>query len=92
MLKKECKKCNNKVLQLGPEGYCYICWDQIQNEELVEDISQSKMPEGLVAFWEDSVSYINKKQNRAYFKIPQTQKLRILDNKRYRIIIKEVKR
>jgi len=91
MVKREqCKKCGEFVIQLAPDGYCYICSAEVQNEELGKNIIQTKMPDGLVAFWEDSISYISKKNNRAYFKIPPTQKLRLLDNKKYRIIIKEL--
>ena len=88
--KKVCKKCGRKVLQLATEDYCHICWDLIQDEDFVKKIIQTSLPEGLVAFWDDSISYISKKKNRAYFKVPEEEKLRILDNKIYRIIIKEV--
>lgn len=89
-LKTECKKCHNFVIDILPEGYCHICWDAIQDEALLKNIIQTKLPEGLVAFWEDSISYISKKKDRAYFKIPPEQKSRILDDIKYRIIIKEV--
>lgn len=88
--KRQCKKCGNSVIQLAPEGYCYICYEDIQNEGILKNIIQTEMPDGLVAFWDDSISYISKKQNRAYFRIPQSQKLRLLDGKKYRIIIKEI--
>lgn len=92
MVKREqCKKCEKFVLQLANEGYCAFCWEDVQNEETVRNVVQTSMPDGLIAFWDDSISYISKKNNRAYFRIPPSQKLRLLDNKIYRIIIKEVK-
>jgi len=72
------------------DGFCTICSDEIQDELLLKTIIQTKLPEGLVAFWEDTVSYLSKKKNQKYFKIPETQKVRILDDKKYRIIIKEI--
>ena len=88
--RQECKKCGRLVIQLANADYCHICWRDIQNEEVMEEVINIRMPDGLVAIWEDSISYLSKKQNRAYFKIPHTQKLRLLDNKKYRIIIKEL--
>jgi len=87
---KECKKCGNFVMDIFEGKYCKICWDSIQDEMLLKNIIQTKLPEGLIAFWEDTVSYLSRKRNQKYFKIPEEQKLRILDNIKYRIIIKEV--
>lgn len=87
--KKECKRCHTLVIDIY-DGYCALCWDEIQNELLLENIVQTKLPEGLVAFWVDTVSYISKKKNQKYFKIPDTEKSSIIDNKKYRIIIKEL--
>jgi len=73
------------------EHICYQCNSDLQvDKEDLEDVMQIKLPGGIVAFWIDSSSYINKKKDQRYFKIPDGSKKAIVHGKDYKIMIQDV--
>lgn len=82
----QCKECLRKVDLLTDTGLCLLC----HNKDDLVDITPIRLPEGLIAVWNDTPSYLNKKLKRRYFNIPDTCDDRILDGTRYQIIIKEI--
>ena len=73
------------------EEMCYQCNDKWQvSQDVTGDVMQIKLPGGIVAFWIDSSSYINKEKNQRYFKIPEGSKKAIQHGKDYKIMIQEL--
>lgn len=82
-----CSKCEEVVKGIDKNGICFNCTEN----EVVKNIVQTSLPEGLVAFWIDKSSYISIKKNQRYFKIPDNVKKSIIEGVYYQIIIREVK-
>jgi hypothetical protein len=94
-----CEICGSEVLQPAqkePKILCKACYDDQQDEAYKKDIMKNfDYPEkpvgGLIASWDDSVSYISIKKNRMYFKVPEGVKNRLIQGVLYRIEVKEIK-
>lgn len=85
-----CKECGLRKSQLSNEGMCIdCCWDK-QDEELRSKINATSMPEGFITTWNDTPSFLDKKRNFMYFRIPKVSSLFFDPEKQYQIIIKEV--
>ena len=87
---KVCKECGLKRDTLSSEGICYECGWAIQDEEERRKINATSMPEGFITTWNDTPSFLDKKRNFMYFRIPRTSSLFFDPEKEYQIIIKEV--
>ena len=90
MSKNICKKCGLKKEQLSTEGICLTCgWEEQDLEEL-KKFNATSIDGGIITTWNDSPSFLSKKDNYMYFRIPPTVRLFFDPNKEYQIIVKEV--
>ena len=88
---KTCPQCGLKRDMLTPEGICQPChWKHQEEEDRREHINTS-MPNGIVARWNGSPSYLDKKRNYMYLRIPDTQNRYFDPNKEYEILVLEAK-
>jgi len=89
--KSICKKCGLKKETISKtSGLCYECGWEEQNLEELRDINSTSMDGGIITTWNDSPSFLSKKDNYMYFRIPPTARLFFDPNKLYQIIVKEV--
>ena len=93
---KLCNACGFKKIMFvfneeRGEKICNECNMELQGDkDPLEGVMQIKLPGGIVAFWIDSSSYINKEKNQRYFKIPEGSKKAIQHGKDYKIMIQDV--
>ena len=88
---KPCPECGlKKDAPHTPEGICRECHQAKQEEERREFVNTS-MPNGIVARWNGSPSFLDKKRNYMYLRIPDTQNHYFDPNKEYEIIVLEAK-
>lgn len=85
-----CKVCGLKKEQLSTEGVCLTCGWEAQDLEYVRKINTNSMDGGIITTWNDSPSFLSKKDNYMYFRIPPTARLFFDPLKVYQIIVKEV--
>lgn len=85
----KCNECGRRVDWIDHETkLCFICYNELHDNEEI----QVTLPGDVVAFWYGEKSYMDKKKNRAYFRIlPEFMNV-ILDNQKYLIIIKKIQR
>ena len=86
---EKCTQCGfmKDILQ---DGVCISCLHRNQDEFERREINATTIPEGFITTWNDSPSYLDKKNNYMYFRIPQTSTLFFDAEKIYQIIVKEV--
>jgi len=85
-----CPQCEVRKDTFTSEGICVDCSWKNQEESDRRKINASSMPDGFITTWNDSPSYLDKKNNYMYFRIPQTSTLFFDPDKKYQIIVKEV--
>jgi hypothetical protein len=86
-----CKKCKKRVYgTMTSEGLCYECNIQEQMEEEREEINNVSFPKGIIATWNSSPGYLDKKNNYMYFRIPSDQRLFFDPEITYQVIIKQI--
>jgi len=88
---KLCPECGLKKEILTPEGICLQCHWKHQDEEDLRRIVNTSMPSGIIARWNGSPSFLDKKRNYMYLRIPDTQNHYFDPNKQYEIIVMEAK-
>lgn len=72
------------------DGLCRPCDIERQNDVERRKIVETSMPGGIITRWNASPSFLDKKNNYMYFRIPPSQAFYFDPNKIYDIIIKEV--
>ena len=85
-----CKLNKTDFVNTANGKMCNSCYTELQDRDDIANVIPIRLPEGLVAFWVDSSSYISKKTKQRYFKIPDKVKSSIIHGKDYQIIIREV--
>lgn len=87
---KPCIKCGlKKDGMLTPEGMCRECYQGEQDEEDRRAYINTSMPGGIVARWNGTPSFLDKKRNYMYLRIPDTQNHYFDPEKEYEIIVLE---
>ena len=84
-----CEKCGRKS-EMNFDGLCRQCDIERQNEVERRKIVDISMPSGVIARWSATPSFLDKKNNYMYFRIPPSQALYFDPNKQYDLIVKEV--
>jgi hypothetical protein len=84
----ECRICHRKST-IMIDGICQHCYWEQQDEEDRRVINNASFPEGFIATWNDSPSFLSKKRDYMYFRIPNNQRVFFDPEKRYQIIVKE---
>ena len=85
-----CKKCGLGKERLSLEEICPECEQRAQDLEDIRKINSTSIDGGIITTWNDSPSFLSKKDNYMYFRIPPTARLFFDPNKEYQIIVKEV--
>jgi len=89
---KPCPECGLKKDGIHtPEGLCKECYQREQEEEERREFINTSMPSGIIARWNGSPSFLDKKRNYMYLRIPDTQNHYFDPNKEYEIIVLEAK-
>ena len=88
---KTCPECGLKKEITTPDGLCLQCNWKNQDEEDRREFINTSMPNGIVARWNGSPSYLDKKRNYMYLRIPDTQNRYFDPNKEYEILVLEAK-
>ena len=86
---KTCPECGLKKDMLTPEGVCQLCHWRHQEEEDRREIINTSMHDGIITRWNATPSFLSKKLNSMYFRIPPEQLPYFDPNTQYEIIIKE---
>jgi len=91
MSKNICSKCGLKKETISKiTGLCYECgWEEQSLEEL-RTINSTSMLDGVITTWNDTPSFLSKKDNYMYFRIPPRCTLFFDPDKVYQIIVKGV--
>ena len=87
---KKCVECGKKVFGKRTNGLCQECYDNQQDKKEQRDINNTSFPEKVITTWNTKPSFLDKKNNYMYFRIPETQRYFFDPEKIYQIIIKEV--
>ena len=85
-----CEECGLRNPAQTMNGLCKNCHNKRQDEAEKRDIIDTSMPNGVVSRWNASPSFLDKKNNYMYFRIPLTQNSYFDPRKIYEIIVKEV--
>lgn len=88
---KLCPECGLKKEILTTDGICLQCHWHKQDEEDLREFVNTSFPDGIITRWVDTPSYLDKKKNFRYFRIPEKQNNYFDSNKQYEIIVKEAK-
>jgi len=88
---KMCPQCGIKKEMLTSDGICAQCHWEDQDEEDRRELIFTTMPGGIIARWNGSPSFLDKKRNYMYLRIPDTQNHYFDPNKEYEIIVLEAK-
>ena len=85
-----CTRCGRKTSVRDFEsGYCVTCMGEVQEQANRRQIMATSMPNGVITRWNASPSFLDKKNNYMYFRIPPGQTLYFDPTKHYEIIVKE---
>lgn len=88
---KACTKCGLKKEITTTDGLCFTCaWEEQDEYNKRREINTS-MPGGIIARWTTTPSFLDKKKNFRYFRIPIEQNLFFDSDKQYEIIVLEAK-
>jgi len=88
---KTCPECGLKKDMLTIEGICQTCYWKHQEEEDRRNLINVSFPDGIIARWNASPSYLDKKKNFRYFRIPIEQNHYFDSDKKYEIRVLEAK-
>ena len=89
---KLCPECQiRKEIFVPSAGICRECYQRRQDEEDRREFINTSFPDGVIAKWNATPSFLDKKRNYMYFRIPDTQNRYFDHNKIYEITISEAK-
>lgn len=86
---EKCTQCGF-MKDMFQDGVCMSCLTQNQEEQERREVNATSIPDGFITTWNDSPSFLDKKNNYMYFRIPQTSTLFFDSKKIYQIIVKEL--
>lgn len=89
---KTCPECGlRKDTPYTLDGLCVQCHQKHQEEEDHRDFINISMPNGIIARWTTTPSFLDKKKNFRYFRIPVEQNPYFDSDKQYEIVVMEAK-